>query len=590
MIEKLLIKASQDGMKSIAFPALGTGTIGFPRDLVARIMLDSAFKFSKANSNTTTKEINFVTFHLDKETVTSFQNEFRNKSKGSSATESVTNNDSSTNYSISSGAVGGNPQPKVRRGARKSQSGDTLASESRSEDVLLAVELGPLSIELVSGDITNESTDAIVVIGDEGLNFGGAVGRAIARNEGGSFEKKLKKCRPQKPGTTEFIITQNLSARLIAHLVPQSPSYKDMMKSTYQMLVDAEKVELKSISIPAIGSGVLSFSPQKSASVILQSIAKLYMSHHKSFLQRVRIVIYEERMLATFADELTTILASPETYFEEFDTEKGIIDWLKEKGVSALKTVKNFFSSSHNATKSPGYERRETGISAKRNAHVFDDVTLIIYSNDLKKIQKAKKKIEKMVEDNITPLKTQKPAFAKLSETQKTRIKEKAKQLDVSVTFDGDGTLTIVGYHEDTSMIMNYCHEVVLEKLEAESELEKGNLMAEIVQWYEVGKDGKRGFDPETNMQIELAYINQQKRLELELLDDSGKKYKCDLELEELTMKTKSGTCFTLERVRKGSGKVQLKLNLFAIFFYLHQRGRKYPKKAPLTKGKSLNS
>ena len=564
MVEKLLTKASQDGMKSIAFPALGTGTLGFPKDLVARVMVDSVFKFSKANSSTNTKEIHFVTYHLDKETVTSFQKEFTNRFKGSSAKGNIENDNSSAEDSVTGGTFEENPQPKIRRGARKSQSNE-LEPESISENVFLGIELGPLAIELASGDITNEGTDAIVVIGDEGLNFGGAVGRAIVRREGGSFDKEVKKGGLQKPGTTKFIKSQNLPAKFVAHLVPPSPyrpKYKDMLKATYQMLVDAENVELRSVSIPAIGSGVLNFSPQKSATIILQSIAKLCMSpaiQHGSFLKRIRIVIYEEHMLETFAEELRKILASPETYLEELDTEKGIIDWLKDKGATALKTIRNFFSSpvgSQNSTNSLGYERHKTD-SKKENANDFDGVALMIYSADHRKTQKAKSRIDKMVQDNLTPLKTQKPAFAKLSEKQKARIKEKARQLDVSVIFDSDGTVTIVGYHEDTSTIMNYCHEVVLEKLEEESELEKGNLMAEIVQWYEVGKNSRCEFDPETNMQIELAYINQNKSLELELLDEDERKYKCYLDLEELTMKTEDGTCCRLERMRKGSGKLK---------------------------------
>ena len=96
----------------------------------------------------------------------------------------------------------------------------------------------------------------------------------------------------------------------------------------------------------------------------------------------------------------------------------------------------------------------------------FDDVTFTIYSTDQRKIQRAKNRIEKFIDDNITPVTRRKPEFAKFSKKEKADIESKARDLDVSVKFEEDGAITIVGYHEDTIVIMDYCHEVVLEKIE----------------------------------------------------------------------------------------------------------------------------
>lgn len=49
-------------MTSIAIPALGTGNLGFPKNVVCAIMYEEAEKFSKSNPATTVKDVRFVVF------------------------------------------------------------------------------------------------------------------------------------------------------------------------------------------------------------------------------------------------------------------------------------------------------------------------------------------------------------------------------------------------------------------------------------------------------------------------------------------------------------------------------------------------
>ena len=509
MVELLLKKASELKMKSIALPALGTGTLGFPRDVVAQIMIDSVFKFSKATSNTSLKEIRFVAYHMDIPTISSFKKEFKNFGNS--------DNDSKNQGTGVRGAVA---QTNVRRAPRRTSSTRSSASDSQLEDTAdFSIVLGPLTVELVHGEITEENTDAIVVVGNESLNFGGAVGRAIIRKEGASFKKKVKKNGPQKQ-MTKLLSTTKMPSKHVLHLVPPSadyPSYKDMLKATSQLFVDAEKHKLQSISVPAIGSGSLNYPPQKSASIILLAIADSYMMKKRSSLRKVRIVIFEEPMLETFREEIMKILESPETYLENLDDYKGIMDWMKGRGKAALHRIKKFFTNSVTSPSNPANSwanpgKMKASMVRPRKANEFDDVTFLIYSTDQRNIQKAKNRIEKMVNDNIALVTTKKPGFAKLSAKQKTDIEIKARSSDVSVKFEEDGTLTFVGYHEDTSKIMDYCHEVVLEKTEEDSQIEEGNLMAEIVQWVAVADNNRRTeYEPEVNMGIEEAYKNDEK-------------------------------------------------------------------------------
>ncbi len=52
-------------MASISFPAIGTGNLGFPRDLVAKIMLTEVQKFNFTNL----QEVTVIVHPSDKESV-----------------------------------------------------------------------------------------------------------------------------------------------------------------------------------------------------------------------------------------------------------------------------------------------------------------------------------------------------------------------------------------------------------------------------------------------------------------------------------------------------------------------------------------
>jgi poly [ADP-ribose] polymerase 10/14/15 len=56
-------------MASIAFPAMGTGNLGYPRDVVAEEMCSSIVQFSKDNPKSSVKNVFFVIYEKDIQTV-----------------------------------------------------------------------------------------------------------------------------------------------------------------------------------------------------------------------------------------------------------------------------------------------------------------------------------------------------------------------------------------------------------------------------------------------------------------------------------------------------------------------------------------
>lgn len=64
MLEDIIIfclkKTEELGLKSITFPAIGTGGFRFPKNIVSKLMFDVVFKFSSSHTRRTLQEVHFV--------------------------------------------------------------------------------------------------------------------------------------------------------------------------------------------------------------------------------------------------------------------------------------------------------------------------------------------------------------------------------------------------------------------------------------------------------------------------------------------------------------------------------------------------
>lgn len=63
-----LAQAEQQRQRSLTLPAIGTGNLGFPRDVVAKLMLDAVLKFSQKRGTNNVQEVVFILHPSDTST------------------------------------------------------------------------------------------------------------------------------------------------------------------------------------------------------------------------------------------------------------------------------------------------------------------------------------------------------------------------------------------------------------------------------------------------------------------------------------------------------------------------------------------
>ena len=131
------------------------------------------------------------------------------------------------------------------------------------------------SIELIEGDITEMATDAIVNAANAQLVLGGGVAGAIRRKGGPQIQKECNKIGGTYVGGAVITTGGNLKARYVIHAVGPRMGEGDedekLKNATLNSLKLADENNLKSISFPAISTGIFGFPMQRCAEIMLKT-------------------------------------------------------------------------------------------------------------------------------------------------------------------------------------------------------------------------------------------------------------------------------------------------------------------------------
>jgi O-acetyl-ADP-ribose deacetylase (regulator of RNase III) len=170
-------------------------------------------------------------------------------------------------------------------------------------------------VELVRGDITRESTDAIVNAANAHLAPGAGVCGAIRRAGGDAiFEECAAVIRtrgPLRPGEAAITGAGRLRARHVIHAV--GPVWRgggegeaDALASCYrESLRLAQANGLGSISFPSISTGIYGYPVAAAAGVALSAV-RAYLACG-SPLALVRFVLFSEEDLLAYGNALASL-------------------------------------------------------------------------------------------------------------------------------------------------------------------------------------------------------------------------------------------------------------------------------------------
>lgn len=152
-------------------------------------------------------------------------------------------------------------------------------------------------IKLVLGDITHQSTDAIVNAANSSLLGGGGVDGAIHRAAGRELLEECRLLNGCHTGEAKITKGYNLKAKYVIHTVGPvwrggNNNEENLLRSCYQKCFElAARHDILTITFPAISTGVYGY-PLKPATEIAVSETMHFLKNNKSF-QEVKFVCFD---------------------------------------------------------------------------------------------------------------------------------------------------------------------------------------------------------------------------------------------------------------------------------------------------------
>jgi O-acetyl-ADP-ribose deacetylase (regulator of RNase III) len=161
-------------------------------------------------------------------------------------------------------------------------------------------------IELVRGDITEMETDAIVNAANAQLQLGGGVAGAIRRKGGPAIQQECNEHGPIRVGEAAITGAGNLKARYVIHAVGpmmgEGEEDDKLRNATLNSLKLADENGLKSISFPAISTGIFGYPIDRCAHIMLTTAIDYLISG--GALERIVFCLYGEDSYSVFEEEL----------------------------------------------------------------------------------------------------------------------------------------------------------------------------------------------------------------------------------------------------------------------------------------------
>lgn len=191
---------------------------------------------------------------------------------------------------------------------------ETAVPPPAEEIESVEVKIGRSRLQLVCGDITTQTTDAIVNAANMDLAGGGGVDGAIHQAAGRELVHASQALAPCQPGNAVLTPGYQLSAKWVIHAV--GPIYSGGNQEEARRLRDAYTNSLRiasnsrfrSLAFPSISTGAYGYPLDQAAEISLKTVAQILRAANHTLL--VRFVLFTETDYQVYRNALQQHVAN----------------------------------------------------------------------------------------------------------------------------------------------------------------------------------------------------------------------------------------------------------------------------------------
>lgn len=452
-----LDKAESSGLTSISIPAIGTGNLGFPKDVVVTLMLDEILAFSSKKPKHLKKAM-IVLYSGDAQTIQVFSDEFKKKFPSASVV-----------------------QPQVASTQTSGPFSKVVSSTGMHE-----TKMGNVVLQVATGDITKETTDVIVNSSNESFTLKSGVSKAVLEAAGQAVETECQNLGAQP--NSGMIMTQpgNLKCKKILHLVGQTDPVKinKAVKDALQMCVSNS---FTSVSFPAIGTGQGNVQARQVADAMLDAAIDVLSQNTSSTLKTIRIVIFQPPMLKEFYNSMHQ-RETPDP------AKAGFWGNLGSK-------IKSLFT----ATPDKPQKDQDFVIEPLK----VEPACFHVCGDSQARVESAKQKIKDLISKEQYSISIPDNAIHSFSADDYIRIVDIQRDMMVSIKTENknnQASVTIEGLSQDVLKASHEIHDMLKRAREKEDLKAKVEMASNMVDWqYQQQGLQFQSFSAQTNFELEQA-------------------------------------------------------------------------------------
>ncbi|KAJ7403292.1 poly (ADP-ribose) polymerase family, member 14 [Pitangus sulphuratus] len=492
IITKCLEIAEELSLESITFPAIGTGNLGFPTSIVAKLLFDKVFEFSSKNGVNSLEEVHFLCHPKDTAHIQVFLDELEKR--------------------------GGNAAGVEMQKPSPNEAGPGTAfptTSSTSAQNLLEMTIGSVVFQVAEGDITKEKGDVIVNITNQTFSLKTGVSRAILNGAGKAVEAEC--CLLAQKPHKSYIITEagNLPCKKIIHVVAQD----DIRFLVFQVLQECELQGYTSVAFPAIGTGEAGRNPAEVADKMIDAVTDFAKRNSAASVKTIKVVIFQPHLLSVFHASMQKRERPIKTAVKSF-----------------ISKIKPFWSPEKHSPK-----EKNTRVLEKKM-----DLAVVQVCGEIKKeVEEAESWLRSTISKEQLQTEIVDDSISHFSEEENEELRRLEKKLKITLYFEGT-SIRISGFEKDVWIAHSAIQNMILRVKATKQEEVQAGLLQNLIEWQYFEEDSYVPFDSLTNMQLENAYRGKQKSISV---TTGEKKYTVDVKLKYAV--DDQGNQTTIRRVDK---------------------------------------